>query len=376
MEGIMLSVKQNKRLWAYLTIFLGVLILAAISCSDDNPTGPGSDDFWSVVSPDEVNLDSDILAELTEKLNAGDYGRINSMLIVKEGKIAYENYFNGCSGNAKQDVYAVTQSVTSALIGCAVDDGKLSLDEKILSHFQDYGIPGNMSPEKASLTVEDILTMRAGYKWDEGTYPYDDNRNSYNALLTQPDYYNFMLGSEMECMPGETFCYNSGGSIMLARVIENASGTDVISYAEEKLFGPLGITDYTWYKWKRGMDHEVNTASGLRLKSRDMAKIGYLYLNDGMWEGQQIVSKDWVDKSITAYTDFGDYGYGLHWWVDEIDNAGTKCCMPYASGNDGQYIMYLKDYDMVVVFTADEENEDENRIRDIIIDYVGPAVKK
>ena len=129
MEGIMLSVKQNRSLWACLTMFLGVLILAAISCSDDNPTGPGSDAFWSVVSPDEVDLDSDILADLTEKLNAGEYGKIKSMLIVKDGKIAYENYFNGCSGNDKQDVYAVTQSVTSALIGCAVDDGKLDLDE-------------------------------------------------------------------------------------------------------------------------------------------------------------------------------------------------------------------------------------------------------
>ena len=225
------------------------------------------------------------------------------------------------------------------------------------------------------ITIEDVIKMLAGYDWDEETYPYCDNRNYYNMLRTQSDYYRFMVDQEMDCAPGETFCYNSGGSIMLSRVIKNASGTDVISYAEEKLFGPLGITDYTWYKWKRGTDYEVNTASGLRLNSRDMAKIGYLYLNDGMWEGQQVISKDWIDKTITPYTDFGDYGYGLHWWVDEIDNGGTKCCMPYASGHDGQYIMYLKDYDMVVVFTADEGNEDENRIRDIITDYVGPAVK-
>jgi CubicO group peptidase (beta-lactamase class C family) len=375
MEGNMLSIKQKSLLWGYLSIVCGILLIAMISCSDDNATGPGgSDSFWSVVTPEDVNLDGTILDELTEKLTSGEYGKIKSMLIIRDGKIAYEKYLNGCCMNDRQEIHSVTKSVTSALIGFAVDEGKLSLDEKILSHFQDYGIPGNMSPEKASLTVEDILTMRAGYDWDEETYPYDDGRNYYSMLQAQTDYYSYMINAEVENMPGETFCYNSGGSIMLARVIENASGMDVISYAEQKLFGPLGINDYTWYKWKCGTEHEVNTASGLVLRPRDMAKIGYLYLNDGVWEGQQIISKDWIDKSITPYTDFGGYGYGLHWWVDQIDDGKTECCMPYVDGFGGQYIMYIKEYDMVVIFTADEYDEDE-KMRDVIVDYVTPAVK-
>ncbi len=376
MEGVMLSHKRLRTLLPLGYVLMGMLLLISVSCSD-NPTGQdGSSDLWAVASPESQNMDSETLNELTQKIAAGEFGDINSIVIVKNGKLVYEEYFNGASRDNLNLASAVTMNIASTLVGCALDEGKLaSLDEKILPYFDDYGIPDNMSAWKINLTVGDILQMKSGFAWDELTLPLSDPGNSYNAMINSTDCYQYVLNLKMETEPGAEWNYNSGAAMLLARVIESSTGLNAEQYAKEKIFQPLGITNYKWFKWFAGSEGIPNTANGLRMRAVDMAKIAYLYMNDGMWNGKQIVSSDWVSQATTPSTDFGDHGYGYMWWVAYIDDNGETRYMPCASGYGDQNIMYCTDYDLVIVTQAVSEKNTASAIEEIVTDYIKPSIK-
>ncbi len=186
---------------------------------------------------------------------------------------------------------SVTKSVTSALIGVAIGRGEIAgVDVPVTDFLGDYEI-ANLDEWKQSMTLRDLLTMRAGIAWDEDTVPYTDPANSCAGMENSDDWIQFVIDQPMSDQPGERFVYNSGASQLLSLIIKKATGRHVDEYAREHLFGPLGITGFAWKTTPTG---HPDTEGGLYLIPRDLAKIGYLYLMDGVWDGARVLPEGWV----------------------------------------------------------------------------------
>ncbi len=349
------------------------LLLAAslfsplVSC-DDSPTDSLATHQWPIASAESQGLDPDILDTLTTRLGEGRFGRISSLLIVRHGYLVYEEYFRGYDRDRLHPVYSVTKSVTSALIGIALQEGRIaSTDTRLLDFFPEYPTLANMSEAKRQITLRHVLQMQAGFVWDEWSTPYGTPNNPTTRLVQSSDWVKFVLDLPMAGVPGATFTYNSGCTMLLSGVLRNRTGMNARSYARRVLFDRLGISRYTW---ETGPNDITNTGWGLSLRPRDMAKFGYLYLKDGVWRNRQVVSRDWIDRSTQPHVRFTDGGgYGFQWWLFD---SGSERLAPYAAGWGGQYIFVIPERDMVAVSTA-EEYDGRSQIGDVLFDYIFAA---
>jgi CubicO group peptidase (beta-lactamase class C family) len=257
-------------------------------------------------------------------------------------------------------IESVTKSVTSALLGMALAEGTLpnGLDTPILSLFPEYGSVENPSAAKDAIRLEDVLTMTSGLAWDEWTLPYQHPLNSWNQMLAQPDWSRFVLDRPMVSDPGTHFVYNTGGSLLLSRAIEQATGTTVAEFAAEGLFAPIGITSWAWPSSPEG--HSI-TGDDLELTPIGMARIGRLFLNGGVWNGEQIVPAEWVDLSTATHVGYAEgvetFEYGYHWWRfrDDLSVAAALAVNDayFAWGNGGQFIIVVPHMDLIVVMTGE-----------------------
>jgi CubicO group peptidase (beta-lactamase class C family) len=212
--------------------------------------------------------------------------------------------------------------------------------------------------------------MKAGFVWDEWSTPYGTPGNPTTQLARSSDWVKFVLDLPMAGVPGVTFTYNSGCTVLLSGVLRNATGMNARSYAARVLFDPLGISAYAWETGPNGI---TNTGWGLSLRPRDMAKFGYLYLRDGAWKERQVVSRDWIGQSTAPHIRFSNGGgYGFQWWLLALGDSGSEPLAPYAAGWGGQYIFVIPARDMVVVSTA-EEYQGQSEIRAVLFDYVFAA---
>jgi len=238
---------------------------------------------------------------------------------------------------------STTKSVSSILIGTLLQNGFLQdVDQKMVDLFSDYEI-ANLDSRKEAITLEHLLTMSDGMDWHELDYPYTDPNNSLGQMWNSADAIQHVLDTPMRQEPGLSNSYNSGTSVLLGGVIEGTTGRDVLEYAQEQLFDPLGITDFRWDKTNG--DH-YHTDGGLYLTPRDMARIGYLMLREGNWQGKQIISPEWVKQSTRSHYPLGEgWGYGYQWWILP---AGVFA----ATGHYEQLIYVVPETDMVVVFTG------------------------
>ena len=227
--------------------------------------------------------------------------------------------------------------------------------------------------QKYEIKLRDVLTMTAGLNWDERTLPYTDPRNDTVAMNRSNDWIQYVLDKDITEQPGNRFNYNGGLSILLGCVIKSTSSLYADEFAEKYLFGPLSISEYSWYKHPDGTIH---TGGGLYLRSRDMAKIGYLMLNDGVWQGKQVVSKEWVHESTKAQVSAGGYRYGYQWWRGKTIENNRVVDAFWAWGHGGQFIFVLPELDSVVVFTAKHwENPGySERAFNMLNSYMIPAV--
>ena len=272
---------------------------------------------------------------------------------------------------------SATKSVTSILIGIAVDRGLIrDANEKLSTFFPEYA-DIFADPAKAKLTLKDLLTMTAGLKWDEWTLPYTDPRNDHVAMVRSDNPIRYVLECSIVAQPGETFAYNSGLSIVLGQIIFKASGLRADKFAERYLFEPLGITDFYWSKYP---DEIVQTGGGLFLRPRDMAKVGKLFLDGGRWNGKQVVSEAWVKTSTTSHVDASKInpaakasGYGYQWWLGSFRVDGRDVPSYSARGRGGQFIMVLPGQQIVVVFTSPPDNPLTFQPLDIIERDILPA---
>ena len=321
-----------------------------------------SDEYWSEIHPELIRMDSSVLDNMIEDVESNNY-RVYSIVIIRNGFLVKEWYQIPYDKNNIFQVYSVSKSVTSALIGIALEKGYInSLDEFVLDYFPDYDI-ANPSPLKDAMTIWHLLTMTTGLHWPE-YYPYTDYRNPYNDWKASSDHVGFVLNRTMVAAPGTTFNYNTGASHLLSAIIQRATNMSTLNFAIKYLFGPLSIEDSRWYEDPQGV---AGGGDNLFLKPRDMAKIGHLFLNEGNWEGNQIISKNWVRTSTSVMVNWGGpLDYGFQWWIAPEDDLYR------ALGYGGQQINVFHALDLIVVFTGMNLNFDYASY--LIYNYILPSV--
>jgi CubicO group peptidase (beta-lactamase class C family) len=315
---------------------------------------PGDD--WKVSTPAEQGLDPMLVAELY--FDATRLSRLYGLLVIKNGYLVAERYFNEGAVDRKNQLQSATKSYTSALVGIALDQGCLSsVDQKMIDFFPEFA--GHIDdPRKEQITIRDMLQMRSGYP-DEET-----DTALFEALLSG-NYLPLIGGFPLTSDPGTEFQYSGLTSHLLGVIVARACDTDLKSYAQEHLFSP--IDSELGNVWIQDRDGYYIGLAGMHVTARDMAKFGLLYLNDGEYEGNQVLSANWVRDSLQRYTEparrsygyFRDVGYGYQWWSGR---AGDRY-FNYAAGHGGQYIVLLDELDMVIVASADpfwQQHDDES----------------
>ncbi len=316
------------------------------------------------------------LEELVSEIETGEYGRIHSLLVWHQDTLVLEEYFDKNDSETREIIYSATKSVTSAAIGIALEDGEIdSLDTPLLSFFPQYATINNDSEWKQAITVEDILKMSAGLSWDELSSNYGSEQNDATLLVRSSDWTKYMLDKEVVFEPGTQFVYSSGETMLLSGIIQTATGQTAEDYTAEHLLTPLGITDWLW---ESGNDGLTNTGWGLHLRPSDMLKFGRLYLNNGAWEGEQIISEGWIQQSTQTQIGVGDdFAYGYQWWRFDDSNQIVADLetndLYFAWGYGGQFIFVVPHLEMVIVTTA-ANFEDGAKIFPALPDHIFPAV--
>jgi CubicO group peptidase (beta-lactamase class C family) len=300
-------------------------------------------------------------SRLNQALDSIQQTRLNlySLLVIRNGYIVSENYFNGDQRDTCHDFYSCTKSFTATLIGIAIDQGLIAgIDRPVLEFFPGQTFE-NMDGRKQAMTLENLLTMTSGLDWNEGDA-------AYNQLYRSGDWVKVMLDLPMRAQPGAQFNYCSGCTHVLSAILQQKTGMRASQFARQNLFTPLGITKYRWDNDTQGIPIG---GWGLQLTPREMARLGYLYLYHGKWEDKQIVSAGWVDFATQKQTATdGNLGYGLQWWTYPKYGAYT------ALGRYGQTLFVVPNLNLVIVTTAQFEGG-HDPIYQLIENYIIPAVK-
>lgn len=357
------------------------ILFLIVSCSGvQKQRTPWPTNGWQVSTPEEQGMDGSILSALDKKFEEGEYGYVDSMLVIRNGYVvynkSYENdyvkinegkdpiphlfnyyypeYHPFYKGTELHTLQSVTKSFASTLIGIAIDQNKIpGVNVEVLDYFGDREIQ-HANEWKKSMTLENLLTMKAGFEWDE-SIPIDDPKNPTTYLEHCDDWVDFVINLPMDKEPGTVFLYNNGASHLLSYIIKESTGMYMDEYAEKYLFGPLGISNYYWKKTPKNLP---DSEGGLYLEPQDLAKLGYLYLHGGKWEDRQIVSEDWVKEtvkphSITSLPNDKEWpmAYGYQWWLLPYDDSGDSYvygCLGY--GN--QFLLTVPQHNFIAVFTG------------------------
>jgi CubicO group peptidase (beta-lactamase class C family) len=312
-------------------------------------------DGWEVSSLAAEAIHAAAIAQLEAQIEDGAYGYVHSCLVVKNGKLVYEKYFSGQRRDLLHRLYSVTKSFTSALVGIALEQGHIgSVQETAVSYFPEY-VDRDWDERKNAITLQNLLTMASGLQYDEGSYPYGDSRNSYTQMTSAKDWMEWTLDQPLVAEPGSRFAYSSGNTHLFAGILFKTTGLHADEFAEEYLFAPLGIDQYFWYAGD-AFPTVSGAHGGLKLRPRDMAKFGYMYLNGGRWKGVQVVPEEWVAESFAPrIQSWGDWQYGYQWWIRTDRISGQEVSSFAARGYGDQYITLVPSLDMVVVITGGNE---------------------
>jgi CubicO group peptidase (beta-lactamase class C family) len=292
-------------------------------------------------------------------VRAGDFKKIGSVLIARHGKLVYESYFDG-DASSLRDTRSATKSITDALIGIAIGEKKLTgVDARVLQLLPEHARKlQNPDPRKDKITVEDFLTMSAPLECDDWN---DASRGNEERMYVVEDWAQFILdlpirgrmhvGEQVGPPPyGRYFSYCTGGVFTLSEVLQETTGVRTDRYAQENLFGPLGITDAQWVYSPMNIPQ---TGGGLRLSSRDLLKIAQLYLNGGTWQGKRIVDEAWVHTSTQPHARIDDdTEYGYLWWLKSFKSGATSYPAFFMSGNGGNKVAVFPGLDLAVVITS------------------------
>ena len=354
-------------------IFSLIILLIAMSC-DFCPTQSRGDIFqWQTSSPNKQGLNA---AQLDIALvEAQTRPSIYSVLVIRNGFIVAERYYRGHDENSSFNIRSVSKSFLSAMVGIAIEDRVLnSIDDKILDFFPEYVYSG-LDPSKHDITIKHLLTMQGGI---------DREQNNYSRLFNTDDWIKTAIEEPYLYNPGEQHSYNTILTHLLSGIVTRESGISTYDFGQKYLFEPLGVTIRDWAQSPQGIYFGGNN---MFFTTRDMAKLGHLYLNGGEINGVQIVPKSWVDKSLKntmpdfqkdwSWGDITNGGYGYLWWLGKI--GGYKVFM--AIGHGGQFVVNFPELDMIVATNSnayvgwETANNNELEVIDLIANYIVPAVE-
>jgi CubicO group peptidase (beta-lactamase class C family) len=316
----------------------------------------------------DSSLDPDRIREMIQRISDGEYPDVHSVLILAGGSLVLEEYFYEYDRAALHQLRSATKSFVSGLVGIAVDRGLIDgTGSRVLPYFADeYAAIDHLTDAKERITVGHLLTQRSGlacHDWDA------DSPGNEVKMGRAGDWVKFILDLPMVDEPGTAARYCSGGVKVLGRIVEKLAGTPLESFAEEHLFGPLGIEDYEWRFDPDPSSSETFTQ--MYLRPRDMAKFGLLFSNRGRWDGRQVISEEWVDASTSRHTTVGDTDYGYLWWRPYLNVPGGVHHAVAAQGNGGQEIYIWPDLDLVVVLTGGNYNR-SSHTNELMIKYILP----
>lgn len=376
----------NTKAIAALTILLLLFQGYFASGQQKRKTVINGDGELAVSQPAAVGIDATIINKIDTAVGNGTFPNIHSVLIAKDNKLVYENYWKGKDevwGNdagikdhtkdSLHDIRSVTKSIVSACFGILLQQGKIkSTSQKIFEFFPEY--KKQDTGLKSLLTIEHLLTMTSGLKWNEEV-PYDNPENSEIQMIMSGHPAEYVLNQPMEMPPGKQWKYNGGTTQLLAAIIEKTTGQNIKEFAAKNLFLPLGITKFDWAIYPGTKEYAA--ASGLRLRSRDLLKFGLLYLNDGVWNGKQVVPRSWINASVQPYIKRGNGGaYGYQFWLSSDTLQNKPVNIIACIGNGDQRIIIDKVRKLVIVVTAGNYNKwnIKNGSYQLCKQYIYPAL--
>ena len=377
-----------------------LLLVVVLGCNTNNKNKETNENTQKESAQNAISA---VIDSIDSEIKNGEYGLIDRFMVLQNEKVLadfqyeqdyktlvreYDTTHHQYNFNStvwhpyyKQSelhtLQSVTKSITSILLGIALDMNKdYSIGTKVMPLFKGYKIDF-LDKHKQNITIEDILTMRSGLRWNEET-DHNDQTNDCFLLESSDNWLEYVLNKPMDTMPGTSFVYNGGATVLLGKIVNIITGKRIDKWAEEKLFEPLGITEYYWKETPKG---EIDTEGGLYLKAEDLAKIGMLCLNKGKWAGKQIVSETWVTKSTSPLLKDvkpewrRDMGYGYQWWIPEYSDKGETSI--YAgNGYGGQYLMMAPNYNLIIVFNGWNINEEpEKSAWRVLQDRIIPTFK-
>ncbi|PNX51897.1 MAG: hypothetical protein BV458_10920 [Thermoplasmata archaeon M9B2D] len=306
-----------------------------------NDTAPWPTSEWSKTTPEEQGMNSAYLDSMIEFYATNEI-QIDSLLVIRNGWVVFEEYPSTFGPNDTHHLFSCTKSIISTLIGIALRLGYLeSINTSVLDYFPEREFT-NPSEKKDKITIQNLLEMTSGLDWNEEQH--GNVINDYNKMVHSEDWVKYVLDKPMAAEPGSIFLYNSGASHILSAIIQERTHNTTLEFAVAYLFQYLGITEFEWIQDPQGV---YSGASGLKMKPLDMAKIGYLYIKDGLWDGVQLIPQDWVGMTTTSQVHVDEtLGYSYQWWV--LSELGAF----YALGWGYQSIIVVPKYDLVVVVTA------------------------
>lgn len=360
------------------------LAFAPLVLTAQNQPAPATDG-WNKISPADAGLSESKLQAMSAAVRTDQFKKIGSIVIVRHGKLAFEDYIEG-DGASLRNTRSATKSITDALVGIAIQEKKLSgVNARVLPLLPQHARRiQNPDPRKSAITVEDLLTMSSPLECDDWN---DASRGNEERMYLVEDWGQFILdlpirgrmhqGEQVEPPPyGRYFSYCTGGVFLLSEVLTNVTGVRADHYAQQKLFGPLGITNVQWFYSPLNIPQ---TGGGLLLSSRDLAKIGQLYLNGGKWQGAEILSPEWIKDSTRPHARIDDATeYGYLWWLKSFKSGDKSYAGFFMTGNGGNKIVVIPELDLVAVITSTNYNTRgmHEQTEKILTDYILAAVEK
>ncbi len=365
MVGTMSAVRSS-RIALGCVLALVASVYAAHGEPDPCATPVRVDDGWESAEPAAAGFDASALCAAMREV-AGASANLHGVVVERGGRLVAETYRRGedrsiysvfaretaFAPTVRHDVRSITKSVVSLLVGVAAARHVLDVHRSALAFYPQYA--ALRSPERDAITLEHLLTMSSGLEWHEALASYGSFRNDETRLYWDWAPYRYVLGRPIVAPPGTRFEYNGGGTAVLADVVVQATHTPLRELARTALFEPLGIRDWEWVGDPYGRPLAF---AGLRMRPRDVAKLGRLVLSHGRWNGQEVVPSDWIDASLAPHIATGDgLSYGYQWWIGGVEWRGAQHRWAAGFGNGGQRLFVVPDLDLVVVVTAGAYND-------------------
>lgn len=320
---------------------------------------PGSlNDGWQTAHLSGVAIDSVLIHKFLNQLS-GQKHQLHSILLIRNEKLVLEEYFGEYNINKPHDFRSVTKSIASILMGIAIDKGFVhSVDDPVSKYIDFPESDKNPDIRKSQITIRHLLTMSTGLDcndWDKKSKGQEDK------VYKKKDLIYYTLSLPMIRDSGSQSYYCTMGVVIAKKIIENASGLRLDQFAKKYLFEPLGITDYSWDHTTTNREM-ILASKRLYMKPRDLAKIGLLVMKKGRWNDQVIVSESWIKEMSTPQTKITGLDYGFLWWSLTLQSEGKVMNALTATGNGGQYIIIIEEFNLMAVFTGGAYNSDQDKL--------------